>query len=84
MKASMSTFSTVAKLMAERLEIDVARIQPDSELESLGADSLTLIELVFDLEDQFGISLGDERPTLVVVQDIVDTIDRFVGQKKSD
>ncbi|HEV7814450.1 MAG TPA: phosphopantetheine-binding protein [Janthinobacterium sp.] len=80
----MSTFSTVAKLMAERLEIDVARIQPDSELESLGADSLTLIELVFDLEDQFGISLGDERPTLVVVQDIVDTIDRFVGQKKSD
>ena len=77
----MSSFATVAKLLAERLEVDVTMIQPDTGLESLGADSLTVVELMFDLEDEFGISLGDERPSLVVIQDIVDNIDRLVNAK---
>jgi len=76
----MTTFQTVAKLLAERLEIDVNTIQPDTSLESLGADSLSVMELIFDLEDEFKISLGDERPTLVVVQDIVDHIERYLKQ----
>jgi len=73
----MTTFSTVATLLAERLEINVDQIQPETVLETLGADSLTVMELIFDLEDEFKISLGDERPTLVVVQDIVDHIDKY-------
>jgi acyl carrier protein len=76
----MTTFQTVAKLLAERLEIDVNTIQPDTSLESLGADSLSVMELIFDLEDEFKISLGDERPTLVVVQDIVEHIERYLKQ----
>ena len=74
----MTTFSTVARLLAERIEIDVALIHPDTELAALGADSLSVMELIFDLEDEFKISLGDERPTLVVVQDIVDHIDKYI------
>jgi len=73
-----TTFQIVAKLLAERIEIDVDKIQPETDLASLGADSLTVMELIFDLEDEFKISLGDERPTLVVVQDIVDHIDRYI------
>lgn len=73
-----TTFQTVAKLLAERIEVDVDKIQPETDLASLGADSLTVMELIFDLEDEFKISLGDERPTLVVVQDIVDHIDRYI------
>ncbi len=80
----MTSFSTVAKLLAERLEVDVNTIQPQTELESLGADSLTVVELMFDLEDEFHVSLGDERPTLVVVQDIADNIDRLVNAKSGD
>lgn len=77
----MTSFPTVAKLLAERLEVDVDTIRPDTELESLGADSLTVVELMFDLEDEFEVSLGDERPSLVVVQDIADNIDRLVNAK---
>ena len=77
----MTSFSTVAQLLAERLEIDVNTIHPDTPLESLGADSLTVVELMFDLEDKFHVSLGDERPSLVVVQDIADNIDRLVNEK---
>lgn len=77
----MTSFSTVAKLLAERLEIDISSIHPDTPLEALGADSLTVVELMFDLEDEFNVSLGDERPSLVVVQDIADNIDRLVSAK---
>lgn len=73
----MTTFSTVAKLLAERLEVSLDQVQPNTKLDDLGADSLTVMELIFDLEDEFKISLGDERPTLVVVQDIVDHIERY-------
>ena len=74
----MTTFTTVARMLAERIEIDVALIHPETELAALGADSLSVMELIFDLEDEFKISLGDERPTLVVVQDIADHIDRYI------
>ena len=80
----MTSFSTVAKLLAERLEVDVNTIQPETALESLGADSLTVVELMFDLEDEFHVSLGDERPSLVVVQDIADNIDRLVNAKSGN
>jgi acyl carrier protein len=80
----MTSFSTVAKLLAERLEVDVNTIHPETQLESLGADSLTVVELMFDLEDEFHVSLGDERPSLVVVQDIADNIDRLVNAKPKD
>ncbi|MFZ6646180.1 phosphopantetheine-binding protein [Undibacterium sp. TJN25] len=77
----MTSFPTVAKLLAERLDVQIDTIQPTTELQTLGADSLTVIELIFDLEDEFGVKLGDERPDLVVVQDIADFIDRYVSQK---
>ena len=77
----MNSFSTIAKLLAERLEVDLASIHPDTELQSLGADSLTVAGLIFDLEDEFDVELGDERPTLVVVQDIADNIDRLIKSK---
>lgn len=72
------SFPTIARMLAERLELPLESILPTSELEPLGVDSLTAAELLFDLEDAFHVSLGDERPTLVTVQDIADHVDRLV------
>jgi len=76
-----SSFPTVAKLLAKSLDVPLDTIHPDTELEALGADSLTVIELIFDLEDEFDVKLGDERPKLVVVQDIADHIDIYLNKK---
>ncbi len=77
----MNSFPTVAKLLAKSLDVAEESIQPQTELEALGADSLTVIELIFDLEEAFGIQVGDERPKLVVVQDIADQIDTYLAGK---
>jgi len=70
-----SSLPTVIELLARSLDIDPASITGQTELESLGADSLTVIEVIFDLEEQFGIQVGDERPDLKIVQDLADQID---------
>ncbi|SER13186.1 acyl carrier protein [Streptomyces sp. yr375] len=40
---------------------DAAVITPDTELRKLGVDSMQAIELLFSIEDTFGISLPDEE-----------------------
>lgn len=80
----MTSFPTVASLLAKSLDVPVDTITPQTGLEALGADSLTVIELIFDLEEQFGIEIGDERPTLKVVQDIADHIDAYLVRKAAN
>ena len=77
------SFPFIADLLSVRLAVDINAIKPSTDLNSLGADSLTVTELIFDLEDKFAIQIGDERPSLVVVQDIADHIDKYLQQKLS-
>ena len=48
------------RFVEERLGIDVRSADAALELESLGVDSLSLLELVFEIEEKFGVRL-DER-----------------------
>ena len=48
------------RFVEERLGIDVRTADAATELESLGVDSLSLLELVFEIEEKFGVRL-DER-----------------------
>lgn len=77
-----TSLPTVIELLAKSLDVPAATIHAQTELEALGADSLTVIELIFDLEDAFKIKIGDERPELVVVQDIANHIDRYLADRQ--
>lgn len=76
-----TSLPTVINLLAKSLDIPPESITGETELETLGADSLTVIEVIFDLEEQFNIQVGDERPDLKIVQDIADQVDRRVAAK---
>ena len=78
-----TSLSTVINLLSKALDVPEASITGQTELESLGADSLTVIELIFDLEEKFKIQIGDERPNLVVGQDIADHIDSYLVNLKA-
>lgn len=77
----MNSYPTVAKMLAKSLDVPLESITPQTDLAELGADSLTVIELIFDLEDEFNIQIGDERPTLAVVQDIANQIDAYLAKQ---
>ncbi len=51
------TFERVQKLLAEHLDVDVAEIKEDSTFEDLDIDSLDAVEVMMELEDEFGIEI---------------------------
>jgi acyl carrier protein len=55
------TFDRIQSIVADLLDVDPARIVPEARFrEDLGADSLDLVELIMELEEQFGGSISDE------------------------
>lgn len=55
-------FARMKKLIADKLEIDEAKITPESSFrQDLGADSLDTYELVYAIEEELGISIPDEK-----------------------
>ncbi len=62
--------------LAEELEVDAARITPESRFkEDLDADSLDLYELVMELEDRYGVTVPEEDAAKIkTVGDAVDFV----------
>lgn len=54
-------FEKVAEIIADQLGIDVASItEDDAFIDTLGADSLDIVELIMAFEDEFSLSISDE------------------------
>ena len=54
-------FERVKDVLTEQLGIDESEITEEASFEEdLGADSLDLVEVVMDLEDQFALKIPDE------------------------
>ena len=47
----------IKRIVAKRVEVPVEQVTPDTRLEDLGAGSLEVIEIVYDIEEKFGISV---------------------------
>ena len=73
----MSTIETVKKMIAEQLCISTDDIKDDANIiEDLGADSLDVVELLMTFEDEFKVSIPDEKlEELKTLPQIVKLID---------
>ena len=67
------TLDKVKQMLANQLNIQVEKIKEDSRLiEDLGADSLDMIEMLMSLEEEFGITVPDDKVEgLKTVENIV-------------
>ncbi len=54
---AQSVTDTVIAIIAEQAVLDVGDVHPDSTLESLGIDSLGLVESIFAIEEAFDITV---------------------------
>ena len=64
---------------AKQLEIDASEITPDSTFESLGIDSLDIVEMVMDLESELGVELEMEDQKITTFKELADFIDSKVN-----
>jgi acyl carrier protein len=69
-------YEALSKTLSEELEIDASKISMEANFKNdLDADSLHLIELAMELEDNYGIAIPDEVALeLTTVGSVVDYV----------
>ena len=68
-------FEKLAKYAARTLELDIDDITPESTFESLGIDSLDVVEMIMDLESELGVELEMEDQKISTFQELADFIE---------
>lgn len=70
----------IQAMLAEALNLPVEKVTADAKIvDDLGADSLDVVELLSQLEDEYGISIpDDEVESLVTVADVAAQIEKLV------
>ena len=54
-------FDDVVRILRDKFQVDSANLRPDTTLESLGLDSLTLMDFVFAVEDQYSVRVPEDK-----------------------
>ena len=69
----------IQAMLAEALNLPIEKVTPDSKIVSdLGADSLDVVELLSQLEDEYGIIIPDEEVEgLITVADVAAEIEKL-------
>lgn len=74
----MTPIELIRNFLHERTDIDPARVHPDQLLEDLGIDSFSLLELIFEFEAQWNVSIPSDAVTPKTVQDLIDLVQSFL------
>ena len=69
----MATIDTVKEVLEENLDINPESVNDDSTFDSLGIDSLDMVELICDLEEKCDVDFG-EPEGLKTVGELVEYI----------
>ena len=77
----MSTLSTIQRIIADQTGLNVEELQPMRPLEELGVDSLTVIEAMFLLENEFKVDMPSGQVPIRTVQDIADLVNHLLLEK---
>ena len=77
----MTPYAFMAQILSEKYDVAQEAISPEATLTELGLDSLTVVELLFDVEDEFGIEVPEERATFQTLAEAAALVDELVQAK---
>ena len=86
MSPGPTTLEFLRQIISRDFEVDPQLLQGDARLEDFAIDSLGLIEIMFAVEEQFGITVPPEPPDartpINTLNDLVRYIDRLVFEQR--
>jgi acyl carrier protein len=80
-----NTQDAIFAIIAKEAHIPVEKISLESTLKDLEIDSLDVVQIIFELEDRFGITLPDRDPTVDTdsVRGLVAAVERLIVEKNA-
>ena len=70
-------FDAIAKIVSERTGCDVFAVKPESKFSELGIDSLDVVELLMNLEDEIGMEIELDQKV-----ETIHELDKFIQNLK--
>ncbi len=78
----MSTLHTLQDILVRDYSLTLEQVDPEAVLLNLGLDSLSVLELMFKIEDRFRLKITGDTPTdLITVGDVVLYIDGLLASQ---
>ena len=78
----MTTLERLTRLVEQRYKLEAARLTPEQPLDALGIDSLGMVEMLFFIEEEFGIHLPSEGVTFATLGEAAKYVDGLVATQK--
>tara|TARA_Y100001947_G_scaffold152554_1_gene154337 strand:- start:373 stop:606 length:234 start_codon:yes stop_codon:yes gene_type:complete len=77
----MSSHDKVKNIVVDKLGVEESRIVPEANfLDDLGADSLDIVELIMEFEEEFDLEIPDvDAETITTVGAAVDYINKHTS-----
>jgi acyl carrier protein len=73
------------KVIAKHLRVPVEQVPLDATFEQLGMDSLDSVNLLFEIEDEFDISIEDrDAKSIASVKQMIEGIETLLERKKAN
>ncbi len=72
-------YEKLVSYAAQQLDLDPAEITPDSTFESLGIDSLDVVEMIMDMESELGIELDMEDQKITNFRELADFVESKIN-----
>jgi acyl carrier protein len=79
----ISTFDFIRQTLIDKFEVDPELISPEATLEVMGLDSLTMVELLFDVSEKYEIEIPTDQLDFTTLGEAVDLIDAALQAKNS-
>ncbi len=73
----LNTLSSLKQLIQDKVDVDVTTLDAEKPLSEYGLDSLSIVELMFTIEDHFNISFPDSAPNIGTLSGISALIDQL-------
>lgn len=80
-----SVQETIFDIIAKEAGIDIGKISLDSTLKELEIQSLDAVQIIFEIEDHYKITLPDRDPNFDTesVRGLVEAVDKLLAEKQA-
>jgi acyl carrier protein len=80
-----SVQETIFAIISKEAGIDIGKISLDSTLKDLEIQSLDAVQIIFEIEDHYKITMPDRDPNFDTesVKGLVDAVEKLVAEKQA-